>query len=291
MAMSDGGVSDLERQLGKRIQSFRGAAGLTQQQLCNKAGISYSTLTKIERGSIKSPSIFTVGAIASAVGASLDNIVGSELAANSPRQLHKNSSGISFVYFDVNGCLVRFYQRAFIQIAAEFGVSSDLVETAFWHYNDQVCRGVLSMDEFNNKLASKIGAPNIDWQAYYLDSAESVPGTTDLVKWVHHHYKVGLLTNIMPGMLSALRRLQRLPDLKYDSIIDSSEIGYVKPETKIYELAEEKAKVRPKEILLIDDTRANLTAAEKIGWHVLWFDYADPKESIKHIKQTLAVAS
>jgi transcriptional regulator with XRE-family HTH domain len=42
--------------LGKTLQAARQKAGLTQQELCNQAELSYSTLAKIERGAIKSPS-------------------------------------------------------------------------------------------------------------------------------------------------------------------------------------------------------------------------------------------
>src|ERR1700749_226310 len=96
-----------EQGLGKRLQAARQAAGLTQQQLCQKANLSFSTLTKIERGAIKAPSIFTIQAIAGAVGLSLDQLVGASPAL--ARDVHKTKSGVSFVYFDVNGCLVRFY--------------------------------------------------------------------------------------------------------------------------------------------------------------------------------------
>ena len=53
-----------EKGLGLRLQKARKAAGLTQQELCQKSGLSYSTLAKIERGAIKSPSIFTIHQIA-----------------------------------------------------------------------------------------------------------------------------------------------------------------------------------------------------------------------------------
>ncbi|MEI9913827.1 MAG: HAD-IA family hydrolase [Candidatus Saccharibacteria bacterium] len=285
--MNNGG-SNLERVLGTRIQALRRAAGLTQQQLCNQANISYSTLTKIERGAIKSPSIFTVESIAVAIGVSLDQMVGND-SSNSSRELRKSSSGVSFVYFDVNGCLVRFYQRAFTIIADEFEVPADVVETAYLHYNDQVCRGTLSLDDFNKKMAEKIGTKSIDWKSYYLQSVDSVPGTGELIRQLHKYYRVGLLTNIMPGFLSALRRSTKVPDIEYDAIIDSSEVGLIKPEAKMYQLAQQKAGVDPSEILLVDDTRSNVIAAEKAGWHVLWFDYANPEESVKQIQQTLKV--
>src|SRR3954468_22641150 len=99
-----------EKGLGKRLQQARQDGGLTQQQLCHKANLSFSTLTKIERGAIKSPSIFTIQSIAGALGVSLDELVGNAKPAQNgpPRQLLKTKSGVSFVYFDVNGCLVHF---------------------------------------------------------------------------------------------------------------------------------------------------------------------------------------
>src|SRR5271170_130024 len=93
-----------EKSLGKQLQAARQAAGLTQQQLCQKANLSFSTLAKIERGAIRAPSIFTVQTIAAAVGQNLDELVGELSPARPARRLLKTRSGVSFIYFDVNGC-------------------------------------------------------------------------------------------------------------------------------------------------------------------------------------------
>src|ERR1700733_6169130 len=106
-----------EKGLGKRLQAARQSAGLTQQGLCQKAGLSYSTLAKIERGAIKSPSIFTVQTIAGALGVTLDELVGHSSPKTEARQNSQSKSGVKFVYFDINGCLVRFYHRAFVRLA------------------------------------------------------------------------------------------------------------------------------------------------------------------------------
>jgi len=290
MAMVEGGTAQQELILGKRIQSFRRSGGLTQQGLCQKANLSYSTLAKIERGAIRSPSVFTVQSIAEALSLSLDNLIGANPAPSSNRQLNISKSGVKFIYFDVNGCLVRFTQRALSRIADDNGVPSDIVESAFWHYNDEVCRGALSLEDFNNKIAERLNLKHIDWKKYYLEAAEAVPDMEGLLRWSIENYKVGLLTNIMPGLLSALRANNQVPNLAYDSVIDSSTVGVVKPEKKIYEIATSKAGCQPSEILLVDDTRANLSAAEKEGWHVLWFDYAQPEESVAHIREALEPA-
>lgn len=276
-----------ERGLGKRLQAARQAAGLTQQQLCQQANLSFSTLTKIERGAIKAPSIFTIQAIAGAVGQSLDELVGS---ATPVRNLRKSKSGISFIYFDVNGCLVHYYQQAFSKIAQDFGTQLDVVETAFWHFNEEVCSGALSVSDFNKKFAQRIGAEKIDWIPYYLEAVEPITEMHELVGWAAENYKVGLMTNIMPTVLSALRQAGKIPNIRYDAIVDSSEVGLIKPNPQIYEIAQQRAGVDTEEILLIDDSRPNLTPAERLGWHVLSFDDANPEASADRARQTLEPA-
>jgi putative hydrolase of the HAD superfamily len=280
-----------EKGLGKQLQAARQAGGLTQQQLCQRANLSFSTLTKIERGAIKSPSIFTIQSIADALGVGLDELIGDAgSGGRHKRQLHKTRSGASFIYFDVNGCLVHFYQRAFTQLAATTGAPLDVVETIFWHYNDEVCRGIISMDDFNAKLAERLEVPKVRWQDHYLDTIEPIQEMQDLLIWASERYKVGLLTNIMPGLLNAMRRDDHLPKVPYDSVIDSSEVAAIKPEAKMYEIAQQRAGCEASEILLIDDSRVNLTAAERLGWHVLWFDDARPEESAERVRQALEPA-
>jgi FMN phosphatase YigB (HAD superfamily)/DNA-binding XRE family transcriptional regulator len=278
-----------EKRLGKRLQEARRTAGMTQQMLCQRADLSYSTLAKIERGAIRSPSIFTIQSIAIALNVSLDELIGDSVSDKPRSQKYQTSSksGVKFIYFDVNGCLVRFFHRAFVKIALDTGQPEDVTETVFWHYNDQVCRGEMSISEFNAVLAKQLGVKNLSWPEYYYEAVDPVPEMHGLVKWVGRNYQIGLITNIMPGFINELTKRGLIPDVHYDSIIDSSVVGSIKPESKIYEIAQEKANCLPAEILLIDDSRTNLMAAEKFGWHVLWFDDYNSEESISGIRNTL----
>ncbi|HSW66005.1 MAG TPA: HAD-IA family hydrolase [Bacillota bacterium] len=278
-----------EEKLGERLQAARLQAGLTQQVLCQNAGLSYSTLTKIERGAIKSPSIFTIQNIAAALGLSLDELMGLTPSRSRPRL--KSKSGVSFVYFDINGCLVRFFHRAFTQLSQQTGAPADIVETTFWHYNDRVCRGEMTIDAFNRKLATELRTPDvIDWEQYYMDAIEPIPAMQELVRWAAENYRVGLLTNIMPGFVDGLMKRGLLPNIPYDAIIDSSVVKTIKPESKMYSQATLKAHCPAAEILLVDDSRVNLMAAEKHGWHVLWFDDYRPDESVDRVRSALQPA-
>lgn len=286
MAMSE---ESSELRLGKQLQAARKKAGLTQQELCHQAKLSYSTLAKIERGAIKAPSVFTIQSIAHALGVTLSELLGDTVTKKSQTK-RRSKSGVGFVYFDINGCLVRFFHRAFAQLADVSGAPADMVETTFWHYNDAVCRGELSMDDFNHLFAEQLHMESLDWSEFYLDAIDPIDEMRDLVEWAAQHYKVGLLSNIMPGLIDDMFERKILPDVAYSSIIDSSKVGAIKPEPRIYEVAQEWAACEPTEILLIDDSRANLMAAERMGWHVLWFDDYRPEESVRHIRDALEPA-
>lgn len=273
--------------LGKRLQEARKKAGLTQQDLCHKAGLSYSTLAKIERGAIKAPSIFTIQSIAGALGLSLNQLLGDAASPPPVRKNYESKTGVKFVYFDINGCLVRFFHRAFTKLAEDTGASADLIETTYWHYNDAVCRGEMTLADFNQATAKQLNVDSMDWQKYYLGALDPIEEMHALVQWASEYYGVGLLSNIMPGCIDAMLSSRLLPAVNYTSIIDSSVVGTIKPEPQIYEAAQARSGVKPGEILLIDDSRSNLMAAEKFGWHVLWFDDYRPDESAARIKESL----
>lgn len=274
--------------LGKQLQNARQAAGFTQQQLCQKAGLSYSTLAKIERGAIRAPSIFTIQSIASALGVTLSELMGDTVPQIIEIPKKTSRSGVRFVYFDINGCLVRFFHRAFTRLAEDSGAPADVVETTFWHYNDAVCRGDMSMDDFNRVFAERIGIDSLNWIEYYLSAIDPIQEMHEVVAWAADHYYVGLLSNIMPGFIDAMLERSLLPKVNYTSIIDSSKTNAIKPETQIYEAAQAFAGgCNPEEILLIDDSRSNLMAAERMGWKVLWFDDYRPEESVERVRSAL----
>ena len=252
----------LEVALGKHLQAARQRASMTQQQLCQKAGLSYSTLAKIERGAIKAPSIFTIEAIAEALGTSLDALLDrakpvQQSTVQTPKKTAKN--GVKFIYFDVNGCLVRFFNRAFARIAEDYNVSIDSVESTYWHYNDAVCRGEMPMDEFNKILAESIGVSHINWAEYYLTAVDPIEEMHELLAWAAEHYHVGLITNIMPGLVDQMILRGIIPKLPFSTIVDSSVVKAIKPEVEIFEIAAAKAQCQPQEILLVDDARSRIS--------------------------------
>lgn len=280
--MDTGGAVTEEKRLGQVVQEARRRAGYTQQALCQKSGLSYSTLAKIERGAIKAPSVFTIQHIAATLGISLDQLLEEVPMAPSGSATAKKVSknGVRFVYFDMNGCLVRAaVPNTANKLAADSGVSPDVIESIFWQYNSGVCKGDTSIDELNTALATRLGIM-VDWNRYYLEAVEATPGITQLVEWVAQNYRFGILTNTLPGLVQPMLERGILPQVTYDVIIDSSEVHALKPEPAMFAIAAEKAGVAPQEILLVDDDRLNLSAAAQLGWQTIGFDAFNPEASI-----------
>lgn len=61
--------------LGQKIQKLRKEKGLSQDELARKADIPYTTLTKIEIGVIKKPSVFAVAKIAEALDLDINDLL------------------------------------------------------------------------------------------------------------------------------------------------------------------------------------------------------------------------
>ena len=94
---------------------------------------------------------------------------------------------------------------------------------------------------------------------------------------------VGLFTNAYAGNVQALMGgNKKLPDV-FKVIVDSSEVGFLKPQPEIYDYAQKMANVNPQEVLLIDDRMVNVLAAQKKGWQGYCYRYNHHLNLEKHL--------
>ena len=61
--------------IGKNIKKIRNEKGLTQDALCKKADLPYTTLTKLETGVITKPTIQTIARIAKGLEVSIEDLI------------------------------------------------------------------------------------------------------------------------------------------------------------------------------------------------------------------------
>jgi HAD superfamily hydrolase (TIGR01509 family) len=275
-------MHDLSFSLAKNIKRFRKLKKLTQNELSDKAGVAYSTIAKLEQGAIKSPSLSTSMAIAEVLDLSLE-----ELISDSKHRQTISKVPVKIIYFDVNGVVVRFFHKAFTLLSRKTDLHVEKIENVFWHYNTAGNRGEITMSQFNKYLGEELEIKNFKWQDYYFKSIEPITEVSDFIKEIAGKIDVGLLTNTFPGLVDSMLEEKMIPNVEYKAIVDSSKIGSVKPELKIYEEAEKMSGYSGEEILFVDNSRNNLIAASRLNWRSLWFDDLRPKESINRMREAL----
>jgi transcriptional regulator with XRE-family HTH domain len=64
-----------ENNIGENIKKHRTKLGLSQDDFAQKSGVKYTTLTKIESGVIKKPSVVLVAKIAKVLGVSIKDLL------------------------------------------------------------------------------------------------------------------------------------------------------------------------------------------------------------------------
>lgn len=64
-----------ENNIGENVKKRRTKLGVSQEEFAQKSGVKYTTLTKIESGVIKTPSVIITAKIAKALGVSIEELI------------------------------------------------------------------------------------------------------------------------------------------------------------------------------------------------------------------------
>jgi len=196
---------------------------------------------------------------------------------------------IEFVYFDLGG--VAFHFRGGLKkLAKKYSIQYKDFEKVFKKYDDKVCRGEISaqkMWEIYKKELRFSDERIKDFAEYWVNNFEPIKETQELMLSCASKYKIGILTNIYKGVFPKIIDNKILPDISWDAQTHSCDIGYIKPEKEIYQIATEKAETRPEEILFIDDKISFIEGAKKIGWQTFLFDEENPKNSVAQLRNLL----
>ncbi len=109
-----------------------------------------------------------------------------------------------------------------------------------------------------------------------------------LLKDLSSLYRLAVCTNLWSGMFDVIR--QGNPDVDlFETVVDSSQVGVVKPDPKMYKIVEERTDASGKELFLIDDSKENCDGAEKCGWQSYRFSLGEDsgKSSCDELRKIL----
>ena len=183
---------------------------------------------------------------------------------------------IKFVYFDLGGVVDLDFSKTnkYDEMKTAIGVSpsqSQRFDNWFDNIESDLCIGKIDFDlEYENiKLTL----------ANFVDRFYPNPSIYPIIDIIHQNCKIGLLTNMYPGMYNSILDKKIIPDINWDIVIDSSVVGLEKPDPKIYKLAEELAGVGGSEILFVENTLKNIEMAKNFDWQTFLYDPSNPEKS------------
>ena len=103
---------------------------------------------------------------------------------------------------------------------------------------------------------------------YYIKEFDNIEYYKDVVEYAHslkEKCQIGILSNL--GYLDKQRLDKQVELKKFDYVWLSFELKCRKPDKKIYKIVEKDCKIKPGNILFIDDSKENIETAKQLGWN------------------------
>ena len=201
---------------------------------------------------------------------------------------------VSFVYFDVGGVVVLDFSGTdkWDQLKKEIGISKskDAKFESFWDRYEPKVNAGQDVETLLPLIKIKFGSKLPEDYSLLIDGFvkrfEANRSIWPVIEKIHKKCKIGLLTNMYPHMLEAIKNRKLLPKIKWDIIIDSSVEGITKPDSKIFKIAEKRSGFKENNILFVDNSQKNIEAAMVHGWQVFLYDSAHPKEESRRLLES-----
>jgi putative hydrolase of the HAD superfamily len=195
-----------------------------------------------------------------------------------------------FIYFDIGNTLVdcTYY---FKTATKKFHLKEGDMKQVFNEYIEPVTTGQMDAQQFWKLCIQRYNihnAENYNFLESWVSDYEPITEMHEVVNKLKSKYRIGLLSNIYKGMLPLLLEKGLIPNIPYDQVIFSCEVGMMKPHADIYDYAQKKAHTEPKNILLIDDKPDFIEGAKKAVWNTFMFNDKNRKNSAKELEDYIA---
>jgi epoxide hydrolase-like predicted phosphatase len=197
---------------------------------------------------------------------------------------------IRAVFFDLGGVIVRTeFQSPRQHLAERLGMEYEgLVRLVFESETSrQASLGLISEDEHWAAVMRRLHLPESQTQAvrdeFFAGDITDI-ALLDFMRGLRRQYKVGLISNAWSGLRPWI--IAKKFEDAFDAMTISAEIGVMKPDARIFQLALEKLGVLPAEAVLLDDFPENVAGARAVGMQAIHF--TQPEQALKELKQLLA---
>ncbi len=201
---------------------------------------------------------------------------------------------IRTILFDFGGVLLRTEDHQPRQkLAAQYGLEEDdLIDLVFGSPSAlRASVGEMTAEQHWREVAAAIGAsidqiPYLKQQFFAGDRLDEA--LVEVIRSYRKTHQVGLLSNAWDDLREFLGNHLRILDI-FDEVIISAEVGLIKPDRRIYELAAQKFNVSLSETVFIDDLLVNVQAAQEAGMNS--FQFRSTIQTINDLQRLLEEGS
>ncbi len=191
------------------------------------------------------------------------------------------------IYFDVGGVLLD-WKQGLKNASVKYGVPLATIHETISIYWDSAGRGG-DTAEYMQALGKlfRLKGPLPELTDFWSDYHTPISITHAFVNELKASFRLGIITNAEKNAMKHALKKGLIPDVGWDPIIDSSEVGLLKPEAGIFEIAERRVNLKPEELLFIDDIPEHIDSVVSRGWRGVVFDTDNPHRSIQRIRDAL----
>lgn len=196
---------------------------------------------------------------------------------------------INAVIFDIGGVLVQQVDRTRQRHWEErLGLAEGLLARTIWMMpiSAQAEIGQASEDAVWASVADRFQLNPIDLAALRGDFFSGGAWNDRLIGYARSlraNYKTGIISNAWPNAREDVKRW--VNGGTFDDLIFSAEVGFAKPDRRIFDRALARLQVQPVEAVFIDDVQENVEAAQAIGMAGIRFE--NTEQTIEQIEQYL----
>ena len=196
---------------------------------------------------------------------------------------------IKAVFFDLGGVIVRTeFQAPRQQLAERLGMEYDDLDRIVFDSDSglKAAMGEITPDEHWASVVQRLKRPVSELSAIRDEfyAGDIIDRTlVEYIRSLRGKYNTGLISNAWSDLRDFVVR-EKFDDA-FDKMIISSEVGAMKPEPKIFQIALEQFGVKPNEAVFVDDFYINIEGCEKVGMKGIHFK--DAESTLKQLKKLL----
>lgn len=196
---------------------------------------------------------------------------------------------VKFIYFDFGAVLVN-YDNVFTKVCADFNLNKVDFKNFYNNFVEDMDVGKDSVSGFWNKCVKNFNLKNAldyDLAKSWVTDYKVIKPIYEMINFLVGKVNMGIISNINADVWWAAVADNWVPKINYAEIIISSDVGAMKPNKEIYEIAQKRLKIKPEEILFIDDKEENLVIPREMGWKTVLFDQNYATDGVAKILQLL----